>query len=54
MPDANLISKSKLARGYAVALTSALILSTTGIFIGYLTRTYDLPALVLAFWQTCS
>jgi drug/metabolite transporter (DMT)-like permease len=51
MPDANLKSTTKIARGYAVALASALILSTTGIFIGYLTRTYHLPALVLAFWR---
>lgn len=44
-------SASRLARGYAAALVSALILSTTGIFIGYLSRTYGLPALVLAFWR---
>jgi drug/metabolite transporter (DMT)-like permease len=44
-------SASRLARGYAAALVSALILSTTGILIGYLTRTYGLPALVLAFWR---
>lgn len=44
-------SASHLARGYAAALVSALILSTTGILIAYLTRTYSLPALVLAFWR---
>jgi len=44
-------SASRLARGYAAALVSALILSTTGILIAYLTRTYGLPALVLAFWR---
>ena len=44
-------STSRLARGYAAALLSALILSITGILIGYLTRTYGLPALVLAFWR---
>ncbi len=44
-------SSSHLARGYAVALVSALILSTTGILIGYLSRSYGLPALVLAFWR---
>lgn len=38
-------------RGYAAALASAAILSTTGPFIRYLTQTYDLPALVLAFWR---
>ncbi|GAP13319.1 predicted permease, DMT superfamily [Longilinea arvoryzae] len=51
MPDGNLNSTPRLARGYAVAFVSALILSTTGILIGYLTRTYGLPALVLAFWR---
>lgn len=51
MPESKQKSNSQLARGYAVALTSALILSTTGIFIGYLTRAYALPALVLAFWR---
>lgn len=39
------------ARGYAIALTSALVLSTTAIFISYLTRTFALPPLVLAFWR---
>jgi drug/metabolite transporter (DMT)-like permease len=34
-----------------VALTSAAILSTTAIFIRYLTQTYNIPALVLAFWR---
>jgi drug/metabolite transporter (DMT)-like permease len=44
-------SKSQLTRGYSVALLSAIILSTTAIFIRYLTQTYHLPALVLAFWR---
>ncbi len=39
------------ARGYAVALAAAAVLSTTAIFIRYLTWTYDIPALVLAFWR---
>lgn len=42
---------SHLSRGYAVALISAGILSTTAIFIRYLTQTYQIPALVLAFWR---
>ena len=42
---------SHLTRGYVAALASALILSTTGILISYLTRAYGLPALVLAFWR---
>jgi drug/metabolite transporter (DMT)-like permease len=38
-------------RGYSIALVSAVILSTTAIFIRYLTQTYQMPALVLAFWR---
>jgi drug/metabolite transporter (DMT)-like permease len=44
-------TKSNIARGYTVALISAAILSTTAIFIRYLTQTYQMPALVLAFWR---
>jgi len=40
-----------LTRGYLVALISAAILSTTAIFIRHLTQTYQIPALVLAFWR---
>ena len=39
------------ARGYTAALISAAFLSTTAIFIRYLTQTYHLPPLVLAFWR---
>jgi Predicted permease, DMT superfamily len=42
---------SDLARGYPIAVASAIILSTTAIFIRYLTQTYNIPALVLAFWR---
>lgn len=42
---------SKTTRGYAIALICAAILSTTAIFIRYLTQTYSLPPLVLAFWR---
>lgn len=44
-------TQQQLTRGYAVALTSAIILSTTAIFISYLTKNYHIPALVLAFWR---
>jgi drug/metabolite transporter (DMT)-like permease len=47
MPKPN----EQLSRGYAIALISAVVLSTTGIFIRYLTQNYHLPALVLAFWR---
>jgi drug/metabolite transporter (DMT)-like permease len=38
-------------RGYPAALLSAAVLSTTAIFIRYLTQTYGMPPLVLAFWR---
>lgn len=44
-------TRSHLTRGYTIALLSAGILSTTAIFIRYLTQTYQLPALVLALWR---
>jgi len=40
-----------LTRGYTAALISAGFLSTTAIFIRYLTQTYHLPAMVLACWR---
>ena len=42
---------ANLSRGYAIAVISAAILSTTAIFIRYLAQTYHIPALVLAFWR---
>jgi drug/metabolite transporter (DMT)-like permease len=42
---------SHLTRGYTIALISAVVLSTTAIFIRYLTQTYHLPALILALWR---
>jgi drug/metabolite transporter (DMT)-like permease len=42
---------SNLTRGYSIALASAVILSTTAILIRHLTQTYQIPALVLAFWR---
>jgi drug/metabolite transporter (DMT)-like permease len=44
-------TKSHLARGYTYALISAVVLSTTAILIRYLTRNFELPALILAFWR---
>jgi drug/metabolite transporter (DMT)-like permease len=41
----------KSARGYTIALVSAVVFSTTAIFIRYLTQIYDMPPLVLAFWR---
>lgn len=42
---------SRSSRGYLIALTATVIWSTTGIFISYLSKTYALPSLVLAFWR---
>jgi drug/metabolite transporter (DMT)-like permease len=44
-------NNSNLTRGYSIALISAVILSTTAIFIRHLTQTYQMPALILAFWR---
>src|SRR3972149_7720325 len=43
--------QTHLTRGYTVAVISAVFLSTTAIFIRYLTQTYQIPSLVLAFWR---
>ena len=45
------LTRASIARGYPIALISAVILSTTAIFIRYLTQTYQIPALVLAVWR---
>ncbi len=42
---------SKLTKGYLIALVATTFWSTTGVFIRYLTETYHLPPLVLAFWR---
>lgn len=44
-------SQPSYTKGYLTALASAAVLSTTAVLIRYLTQTYDLPALVLAFWR---
>ena len=42
---------SRSAQGYAVALVSALFLSTTSIFIRHLVTNFDMPPLILACWR---
>jgi DME family drug/metabolite transporter len=42
---------SSYSRGYTIALIATLIWSFTGIFISYLSSTYAMPSLVLAFWR---
>jgi drug/metabolite transporter (DMT)-like permease len=44
-------AQSGRARGYAFAVIAAVFLSTTAIFIRFLTQRYAIPALVLAFWR---
>jgi len=44
-------SSSTFSRGYVIALTATLLWSTTGPLISYLSKTYSLPSLVLAFWR---
>ncbi len=45
------MKSSDLTRGYLAAVGAAIFLSATAIFIRHLTVTYQLPALVLAFWR---
>lgn len=42
---------SDLNRGYSIAFVTAIVLASTGILIRHLTNTYQIPALVLAFWR---
>jgi len=39
------------SRGYIIALTATVLWSFTGVIISYLSKTYSLPTLVLAFWR---
>ena len=41
----------KMNRGYLFALSSAVFLALTSIFISYLNINFQLPALILAFWR---
>jgi len=43
--------QNQLNRGYSFALLGAIFLSTTSIIIRHLTLTYQIPALILAFWR---
>jgi drug/metabolite transporter (DMT)-like permease len=42
---------SAATRGYIICISGTISWSTTAIFIRYLTETYRLPPLVLAFWR---
>jgi drug/metabolite transporter (DMT)-like permease len=42
---------SSYSRGYLIALIATVLWSTTGPLISYLSKTYALPSLILAFWR---
>jgi DME family drug/metabolite transporter len=42
---------SQLTKGYMICLVATFAWASTGIFIRYLTETYRLPALALAYWR---
>ncbi len=44
-------SKKASEKGYPIALLSAVILSTSAIFVRHLTETYGLPPIILSFWR---
>jgi len=44
-------ASTSFSHGYLIALGATLFLSFTGIIISYLSKTYALPSLVLAFWR---
>lgn len=44
-------SSTNFSRGYIIALIATVLWSFTGILISYLSKTYALPSLVLAFWR---
>jgi drug/metabolite transporter (DMT)-like permease len=48
---ASIADGTRLTRGYVSALAAAAILSTTAIFVRYLTQSYHMPPLILAFWR---
>ncbi len=45
------MKKPTQKQAYFIALASAIFLSTTAIFIRYLTENYALPPIILAFWR---
>jgi drug/metabolite transporter (DMT)-like permease len=45
---------NRLTRGYLICLVGTVAWSTTGVLMGYLVQTFQLPSLVLAFWRDLS
>ncbi len=50
-PSANAAARTRAGRGYAIAIIGTALWSATAVFIRYLTETYRMPPLVLAFWR---
>ena len=48
---ARIKTSSRLTKGYLIGLTGTFLWSSTAVFIRYLVVTYQLPAMVLAFWR---
>ena len=44
-------TENATTQGYLIAVTSAVVWSTTAIFIRYLNDEYGMPSLALAFWR---
>jgi len=47
------VAPKSTSRGYLIGLAATISLSFTGILISHLSRAYELPSLVLAFWRDC-
>lgn len=50
-PSGGNSNSSVISRGYLIALIATGLWSTTGVIISYLSKTYQMPSLVLAFWR---
>ncbi len=44
-------TSSRFARGYTICIVATVLWSSAAVFIRYLTETYQIPPLVLAFWR---
>jgi drug/metabolite transporter (DMT)-like permease len=43
--------QANYSRGYTIAFAATVLWSSTGVLISYLSRVYQLPVLVMAFWR---
>lgn len=44
-------TRSTFSRGYVLALTAVILWSFSGILISYLSMTFKIPSIVIAFWS---